>query len=77
MKGDFLKIGCFMAITIFFFSCKKDDAVTCTTCTSPDTLNFEICQETDGNASINGENTGVSYDIYIIDLQESGARCSN
>ena len=76
MKKPIIIIVYALAFTLLF-SCKKDDSVTCTTCNSPDTLNFEICKETDGNASINGENTGVSYDLYIIDLQESGARCGN
>lgn len=66
-----------MAMTVFFFSCKKDDAVTCTTCVSHDTLDFEVCRETDGNASVNGENTGTLYEVYIADLEDIGVTCGS
>lgn len=71
----------FIAISILsfamFFSCKKDESVSCISCTSPDTLSFELCQEGDGNASVNGENTGISYDVYLTELQATGAQCNN
>ena len=71
-----IKILAFLTICfIAFFSCKKDDARSCMTCTSPDTEPFELCEESDGSASVNGQQTGVSYDIYLNGLEESGASC--
>ena len=58
-------------------SCKKDDAVTCITCSSPETSDFQVCEEKDGNASVNGQNTGTPYGIYIQDLEKAGASCGN
>lgn len=60
-----------------FFSCKKEDSVTCITCNSPQTTSFEVCKESNGNASVNGENTDTNYDVYISDLEEAGATCGN
>ena len=62
-------------LTIMLFSCKSDDSVTCVTCSAPQTLDFVLCKESDGNASVNGENTGTPYDLYLQDLQEDGASC--
>lgn len=56
-------------------SCKEDDTVTCTSCNSPQTSSFEVCRESNGNASVNGEDTGTSYDVYITGLEEAGASC--
>lgn len=66
-----------LVILITIISCKEDDSVTCTTCNSSQTIAFEVCQDSNGNASVNGENTGTSYDIYIADLEEAGATCGN
>jgi hypothetical protein len=57
------------------FSCKEDDSVTCTTCNSPQTTSFEVCRDSNGNASVNGEDTGTNYDVYIAGLEEAGATC--
>ncbi|QAA82276.1 hypothetical protein EI546_11340 [Aequorivita sp. H23M31] len=73
MKKPALFLGILFSLSIF--SCKKDEAVTCITCSSPDTLSFELCQEGDGNASVNGDNTGTPYDTYLSGLQESGVQC--
>lgn len=76
MKKSFLIIGLFFSLLIF--SCKKDDAVTCTTCSSPETTNsFEVCREGDGNASVSGQNTGTPYDVYMEGLREAGAQCDD
>jgi len=56
-------------------SCKEDDSVSCTTCSSSQTTPFEVCEDSDGNAVVNGENTGTRYDIYIANLEEAGATC--
>ncbi len=64
-------------LVLSLHSCKKEDAVTCITCISPDTLSFELCNENDGNASVNGENTGTPYDTYLSGLQASNVECGN
>lgn len=61
--------------SFFLFSCKKDDGVSCVTCTSESTLPFELCRESDGNASVNGENTGTPYELYLADLEELDVQC--
>jgi len=71
------KIFFTIAVLLLVFSCKDDDSRSCTTCNSPQTIAFEVCEESNGNASVNGENTGISYDIYIADLEEAGATCGN
>ncbi len=60
---------------VLLFSCKSDDTRTCTTCSAPLTLDFELCEESDGNASVNGENTGTPYDVYLNDLKADGTTC--
>jgi len=66
-----------IAILFTIISCKEDDSVSCTTCNSSQTIAFEVCQDSNGNASVNGESTGTSYDTYIADLEEAGATCGN
>ena len=67
----------FFTLLIFgsLFSCKEDDSVTCTTCNSPQTTSFEVCRESNGNASVNGNDTETNYDVYIAGLEEAGATC--
>ncbi len=64
-----------IACLLFVFSCKEDDSVTCTSCNSPQTSSFEVCRESNGNASVNGEDTGTNYEVYITGLEEAGATC--
>lgn len=58
-------------------SCKDDDASlqSCVTCNSPQTTPFEVCENSAGNATVNGEDTGTTFDIYISDLVAAGASC--
>ena len=63
--------------SLLIISCKKDDEISCTTCSSPLTEGFQVCQENDGNASVNGENTGTPYNIYLSGLEQAGASCGN
>ena len=58
-------------------SCKKDNGSSCVTCSSSQTPNFEVCEESNGNASVNGQDTGTSYDVYISGLEATGTSCSN
>lgn len=60
-----------------FFSCGKDDGRTCINCTQAQTPDFQVCEEANGTASVNGQNTGVSYDEYIAGLETEGASCGN
>lgn len=64
-------IICFLSV----LSCKKDDGRSCTTCSSTETTDFQVCEESNGNASVNGQDTGTSFDIYIADLKEVGVEC--
>lgn len=63
------------SISLLLFSCKKDDESSCTSCSSPQTSTFEVCQNSNGNASVNGEDTGISFETYIAGLVEAGATC--
>jgi hypothetical protein len=62
---------------LFLNACKSDDTGGCVTCSAPQTLDFVLCEEDDGNASVNGENTGIRYDIYLQDLVADGANCGS
>lgn len=62
---------------LFLNSCKKDDATFCTICVSEITPSFELCRESDGNAWVNGENTGVPYDLYLSELKKEGVECGD
>lgn len=73
MKNTFLFIA--IVFSLLTFSCKKEEAVTCTTCSSTTTLSFELCKEGDGNASVNGQNTGTPYATYLSNLQADGVIC--
>ena len=64
-------------ILIIVISCKEDDTVSCIICNSSQTIAFEVCEESNGNASVNGEDTETQYDIYIADLEAAGATCVN
>ncbi len=64
-------------IGTLLISCKNDDSPSCVSCSSPQTASFEVCEESDGTASVNGQNTGTSYDQYISGLVAAGASCGN
>ena len=64
-----------MSVFSLSISCKEDDSVSCIQCTSDTTVPFEVCRESNGNASVNGEDTGADYDSYLADLEEAGASC--
>ena len=66
-----------LLVIISVLSCKKDDGRSCVACSSSQTPNFEVCEESDGNASVNGQNTGTSYTIYISGLEAIGTSCGN
>ena len=64
-----------LLLLIVLFSCKEDDSKSCTECTSEDTMPFEVCRESNGHASVNGEDTGTDYDTYVSGLEATGAHC--
>jgi hypothetical protein len=69
--------------SIFFFlaaivqSCGEDNGPSCVTCSSSQTASFEVCEESTGNASVNGQDTGTPYTTYISGLEQVGANCNN
>jgi hypothetical protein len=65
------------ALFFFIISCSDDNSRSCTTCNAPQTVSFELCQESNGNASVNGEDTGVSYGVYLQDLESDGTVCGS
>ncbi|HAV55101.1 MAG: hypothetical protein CL527_06875 [Aequorivita sp.] len=73
MKKSVLIIALFLSLAVI--SCKNDDGVSCTTCSSAETSDFQVCEEKDGNASVNGQNTGTPYDTYVSGLESAGANC--
>lgn len=73
---NILVIVLFGLITVNY-ACSNDDSRSCTTCSSPETLDFELCEESNGNASVNGENTGTPYAEYLDNLLATGTTCSN
>lgn len=75
MKKYFIGIAFLCSVGII--SCKKDEGGSCTTCSSTQTTDFEVCERNDGNASVNGQNTEIPYETYIADLIAAGASCGN
>ena len=63
----------FLAIALN--ACKNDDGGTCVSCSSSQTPTFVVCEESDGTASVNGQNTGISYTEYISNLVAVGTDC--
>ncbi len=61
---------------LFFLSCKSDDTADCRSCNSDVTTSFELCNESNGNASVNGQDTGVSYSVYLDGLIAEGVSCN-
>ena len=59
-----------LSFTTLLLSCGADDSVSCVNCSNEQTLNFVVCDESNGNASVNGVDTGQPYDIYMANLQE-------
>ncbi|GEQ84940.1 hypothetical protein ULMS_04480 [Patiriisocius marinistellae] len=61
--------------SLLISSCGSDDSKTCITCNSEQTIEFLVCEESNGNASVNGENTGTQYALYLDGLVAAGADC--
>ena len=67
--------GLLYLLPFTFLACGDDDTVSCVTCSADFTDEFLLCNESNGNASVNGEDTGVSYAVYLHDLQQDGVEC--
>lgn len=64
-----------IVILVSLTACGDDDEISCVTCNSDQTITFNVCEENDGNASVNGENTNTPFSLYIEGLREAGATC--
>ena len=66
-------------LLLFFLTtlvaCSDDDERSCRFCSSEQTPEFELCRESNGNASVNGEDTGTNYEAYLNNLVDAGANC--
>jgi len=68
-------LGVTLITLLALVGCKSDDGTSCTVCQSDQTAAFDVCRDSNGNASVNGENTGTDYDVYIADLIAAGVNC--
>lgn len=59
-----------------FFSCGDDDSVRCVTCSNELTTDFTLCRESNGDASVNGQDTDTDYEVYLSGLTEQGTDCN-
>lgn len=77
MKIIYRKYQLFLTILFVCLTtgCKEDDSTTCLNCSSEATPKFELCRQSNDNASVNGEDTGTPYEQYLEDLQDTGVRC--
>lgn len=75
IKALMTRFGYFFLLCVLVLGCKKDDAPTCTKCNSDLTGEFELCRESNGNASVNGQDTGTNYESYLSALEDSGTSC--
>jgi hypothetical protein len=62
-------------VAVNFSACQDDEGGGCTTCRQPQTLDFEVCENADGEAVVNGEDTDTAYEVYIANLVAEGADC--
>ena len=69
------KISVLFLVICAFYGCKEDDSRTCINCSSAQTPSFELCRESNGNASVNGEDTGTLYEVYLDGLVDAGTSC--
>lgn len=57
-------------------ACSKDKSeMECLTCTGEANMPFELCEDGDGKATVNGEPTQADYQIYLANLREEGVIC--
>ena len=57
-------------------ACSKDKSeMECLTCTGEANMPFELCEDGDGKATVNGEPTQTDYAYYLANLREDGVIC--
>ena len=61
---------------LFMTSCGDDDNVSCVSCSNDVTLDFTLCREANGDASVNGQDTDTDYDVYLANLTQEGTSCN-
>jgi hypothetical protein len=69
-------LGVAFTSILLFTSCKGDDTPDCRICNSELTISFQLCKESNGNASVNGEDTEVGYAVYLDGLVNEGVECN-
>jgi len=69
MKRSYLLV---LASIFALLSCEKDDQK-CTTCTTSNQEEIAICELENGNAEVNGQDTGQEYDTYIDIIEDTGS----
>lgn len=62
---------------IVIVSCSSDDRSDrgCLTCTGETNMPFELCEDADGKATVNGASTQTDFQIYLQNLQNDGVSC--
>ncbi len=70
---NFLWLG---LIVFVLTACSKDKSeMECLTCTGEANMPFELCEDGDGKATVNGEPTQTDYQTYLANLREEGVSC--
>jgi len=75
-KATHHRLGFLVLLWTAMIGCKEDDVPSCVQCTSDLTVPFQLCKEGNGNASVDGTDTMVNYDVYLSNLEATGARCN-
>jgi len=70
---NFLWLGLIVSALI---ACSKDKSENeCLTCTGEANMPFELCEDGEGNATVNGESTQTDYRVYLANLQKERVVC--
>jgi len=66
-----------LGLLLFIFTaCSKDKSeLECLTCTGEANMPFELCEDRDGKATVNGESTQTDYQVYLTNLQKDEVVC--
>ena len=65
-----------LPLGLLLFSCGDDDSVSCVTCNNDLTTEFLLCRESNGDASVNGQDTNTDYEVYLSNLTAEGTTCN-
>lgn len=66
-----------LGLLLFIFTaCSKDKSeLECLICTGEANMPFELCEDRNGNATVNGESTQTDYQVYLTNLQKDEVVC--